>query len=450
MRHHYQHATPRGLAVAAILLVALLACTFDLNAPPGPTTDFYVSVKGSDSTGDGSQAKPWRHIQYAIDHAQSAAGTGLTLHLLKGIYDENLVIKRGLSIIGTGVGIASVYPNDPLTPIQDISVIVRDLTKDAPGILIQDASAVKLQNLVVMFGGLRAVNTRFTLSNVEVQQSRGLYGVQIETTAGFTLDHVKITTAVNTASDYGIDIEGTDGHAGSGGDILNSYVGDLFDHAINIVPFGPGQSLDPSAPYRNPLGVQIRDSQIAGSNVYWADGIRILGPTNVNIRNTTITRTHPDNAPANTGAPHNPPYAGVEIDGYLTQANTEGVSPTVVELDGVTTSGFDVGIGISVEGTYVQVQHSSFSAVTHDVETSYVGYTGTVYPGVSFGGKMYPSSVGQNTFAAGNAFAFYHQAPYDVSACNNTWSVATSAIDATRIYDKLDDASKGRVSWNCS
>jgi hypothetical protein len=460
-QQHTKYTILRGLAVAAIVLVTLLACTFNPNAS-GPVTDFYVSVKGSDSAGDGSQVKPWRHIQYAIDHAQPAAGATLMIHLLKGIYQENLVINRGgVNIVGAGVGAASTYPNDPLTPIQDVSVIVRDLTKYAPGILIQDATDafVSLQNLVVFYGGLRAVNSRLQLKNVEVQQCLGLYGVQIEKGVTFTLDHVKITTGNNTRSDYGLDIEGTDGHAGSGGDILNSYVGDLFDHAINIAPFGPAQSQDFFAPYRYPLGVKIWDSQIAGSNIYYADGIRIQGPTNVDIRNTAITRTHPDNELANTGASHNPPYAGVEINGYLTQANTEGVSLTQVQLDGVTTSGFDVGVGIGVEGMYVLVKNSSLSALTHDVETSYVEYSNTVYPHVDFGGGSLSSgagipapsngSVGANTFGANSPYAVYHNAPYGITACHNTWGVVNNAIDAQRIYDKIDDPSKGRVTWNC-
>jgi polygalacturonase len=356
MRHRCQPVTPGGLAVAAILVITLLACAFNPNQS-SPSSDFYVSVKGSDSAGDGSQAKPWRHVQYAVDHAQPAAGATLVIHLLKGIYQENLIIKRGgVNIVGAGVGLASTYPDDPLTPVQEVSIIVRDLTKDAPGILIQDATDafVTLQNLVVFYGGLRAVNSRLQLKNVEVQQCLGLYGVQILNGVTFTLDHVTVTTGL-THSDYGIDIEGTDGHAGSGGDILSSSVGDLFDHAINIAPFGPGQVQNFFAPYQHPLSVKIWDSQIAGSSIYYADGVRIQGAANVDIRNTTITRTHPDNEAANTGASHNPPYAAVEMAGYVTKANTEGVSLIQVALDGVTTSGFDVGVGIAVEGTYVLV-----------------------------------------------------------------------------------------------
>jgi hypothetical protein len=180
---------------------------------------------------------------------------------------------------------------------------------------------------------------------------------------------------------------------------------------------------------------------------------------NVRISNTTISRTHPDNEPASAGELHDPPYAGVEIAGYLSQANIEGAATPTVELDGVTTSGFDVGVGIGVETMNVLVKNSSLSAVTHDVETTYHGYSNTVYPHVDFGGGSLSSgvgvpdpsngSVGNNSFATNASYAFYHTAPYGVTACHNTWGVANSAIDPTRIYDHLDKASVGRVTWAC-
>jgi hypothetical protein len=446
-----QRLARSALAAAIVLILAILGCALQPPTAP-PATNFYVSVKGSDSAGDGSQGKPWRHIQYAIDNAKPAAGTTLTIHLFKGIYEENPVIKRGLEIVGAGVGIASTYPNDPLLPVQEVSVIVRDLANDAPGILIQDATSVNLQNLVVLFGGLRAVNTRLTLYNVEVQRSRGLYGVQIEDCFVFYLEKVKITTEFNVASDYGLDVIASDG------DVLNSYLGDDFDHVVNLSPIGPNDKIDPNVPYQA-HSVSIRDSEIAGSKIYYADGVRILGAMNVRISNTTIKRAHPDNEPASTGAPHNLPYAGVEIDGYLTKANIEGKGVPSVELDGVTTSGFDVGIGMAVESTNVLVKNSSLSAVTHDVETSYVGYTNTIYPHVDFGGGSLSSgfgvpdlsngSVGNNSFDTNSPYAFYHNAPYGVTACHNTWGVANNAIDSQRIYDHLDNASLGRVTWDC-
>jgi hypothetical protein len=429
----------RWFVVAATFVVVTgLGCS--LGSKSLPTADVYVSVKGSDSSGDGSPAKPWRHIQYAIDNATQPAGTALTIHLVKGIYEENLVVHRPLQIIGAGVGVPSVNADDPLTPIQEISLIHRQNPGGGPGILIENATSVKLQDLVAFGGGVRAVNTRFIMVNVEVQQSTGLYGVQIEDCFIFYIEKSKIMTGT-LRSDYGVDIIDSDGT------ILETYLGDLFDHVINISPIGAGEKIDPYKPFQAEY-VSIRDSTIAGSNIFYADGIRIQGATNARISNTKITRTHPDNEPAASGTTHNPPYAAIDIGGYLTKANIEGRPATKVELDGVTTGGFDVGVGMSVESINVMVANSTLSALGKDVTTSYVGYTDTVFPRVDFGGGDL-SGAGGNTFSTGNVYAFFHDAPYDVSACNNQWGVSPSQVDATRIRDKLDVAGVGRVNWDC-
>jgi hypothetical protein len=57
--------------------------------------------------------------------------------------------------------------------------------------------------------------------------------------------------------------------------------------------------------------------------------------------------------------------------------------------------------------------------------------------------------VGNNSFDTASPYGFYHDAPYGVTACHNTWGVANNAIDPTRIYDKLDNAGLGRVTWDC-
>jgi hypothetical protein len=58
--------------------------------------------------------------------------------------------------------------------------------------------------------------------------------------------------------------------------------------------------------------VSIRDSTLTGSTIYYADGIRIQGASNLTIQDTTIIRPA-GSEPASTGAVHNPPCAGIEI-----------------------------------------------------------------------------------------------------------------------------------------
>jgi hypothetical protein len=124
-----------------------------------------------------------------------------------------------------------------------------------------------------------------------------------------------------------------------------------------------------------------------------------------------------------------------------------GVLP-YVKLDGLTTAGFDVGIGTAQEGYDLIVQNSSIAGNTYAVEAAYVGYPGTKKPHLDFGGGSH-GSLGKNTFGQSGQDAFFNDAPYDVDACYNNWSVPPAQIDDQRIFDKLDDPSKGRVKWNC-
>jgi hypothetical protein len=98
----------------------------------------------------------------------------------------------------------------------------------------------------------------------------------------FYLEKVKITTEFNVASDYALDVIASDG------DVLNSSLGDYFDHVINLSPLSPNDTLGPNTPYES-HSVTIRDSEIKGSNIYYADGVRILGAMNVRISNTRAT-----------------------------------------------------------------------------------------------------------------------------------------------------------------
>ena len=76
--------------------------------PPG---SYYVSVSGSDSN-PGSQAAPWRHIQYALDKV----GPGSTVYVMTGVYNETVTLHNSGSASGGYITLQN-YPGN--TPVID-------------------------------------------------------------------------------------------------------------------------------------------------------------------------------------------------------------------------------------------------------------------------------------------------------------------------------------------
>ncbi|MEM6764892.1 MAG: malectin domain-containing carbohydrate-binding protein [Bacteroidota bacterium] len=65
--------------------------------------DFYISPSGSDNSGDGTKAKPWKSLRYAANQMQ--ANQGHTLILEEGTYVETgqVKLKPGVNIRGAGI-----------------------------------------------------------------------------------------------------------------------------------------------------------------------------------------------------------------------------------------------------------------------------------------------------------------------------------------------------------
>ncbi len=70
---------------------------------PGPFNEYYVSTTGNDLSGTGSEARPWRTIQHALDTLPDAEEMPL-IHVAAGRYAENLSITRLVIIGGAGGG----------------------------------------------------------------------------------------------------------------------------------------------------------------------------------------------------------------------------------------------------------------------------------------------------------------------------------------------------------
>jgi len=446
--------TKYALVSGAFLVLFLAACT-----PAPQYKDYYVSVLGSDTTGSGTQAKPWRHIQYTIDHATvPGVSTTLRINLAKGLYNENIVIN-GKEVIITGAGstseaISSPASNPELTN-QEVSVIVRQNDSDKycyelKAVDVINGGDAKLENLNVFWGGVTATDSKLSLENVVVNNVLGLnpdvgcYGVKI-INGNFSILNSRIETQEVGLADYGLHV------IGSGGFFTNSYVGNGFDHAINITAFDVEiptweflQNLPP------PANIYISEAIIEGSYISYADGVRFEGPVNVVIRDTTITRATGGEAPHPT---YNLPHAALDIKGSMfSEEMVADVGSQIrrIEVINVQMSGFDVGIGVNIATFELKVEDSNIQGLTYGVETmEYDDPIGSVFPTVDFGGGPL-GSKGNNIFSNQPKYAYYHYAPYDVWACYNKWNVMTNQIDSLRILDKLDVPTFGRVQWNCS
>lgn len=57
--------------------------------PPVPPGNYYVSISGSNSN-PGTEASPWRHIQYAVDRV----GPGSTVYVMNGVYNETVTFHN--------------------------------------------------------------------------------------------------------------------------------------------------------------------------------------------------------------------------------------------------------------------------------------------------------------------------------------------------------------------
>ena len=72
-----------------------------------PRTIFYVSTTGDDSiSNNGSQEKPWRTIQHAVDNVLN----GNTIRVQPGTYIENIIISKPLTLVGESQNATIIQP----------------------------------------------------------------------------------------------------------------------------------------------------------------------------------------------------------------------------------------------------------------------------------------------------------------------------------------------------
>jgi len=104
--------------------------------PPG---SYYVSVSGSDSN-PGSQAAPWRHIQYALDKV----GPGSTVYVMTGVYGETVTFHNSGSASGGFITLQN-YPGN--TPVIDGTGIA--ISGETGLIVIENRAYIKVMGFEV-------------------------------------------------------------------------------------------------------------------------------------------------------------------------------------------------------------------------------------------------------------------------------------------------------------
>ncbi len=103
-------------------------------ATPLPAGNYYVSVTGSDSN-NGSQASPWRHIQYAMDHVVA----GSTVHVMNGVYNETVTFRNSGSASGGYITLQNFSTHTPVIDGTGLPIV------DETGlVVIENKAYVKL------------------------------------------------------------------------------------------------------------------------------------------------------------------------------------------------------------------------------------------------------------------------------------------------------------------
>lgn len=85
------------------------------------TISWYVSPTGNDTTGDGTQAKPFKTIQATINKVPKVLNHNATIRITEGTYDEKVVIS---GFMGSGVlSLAGMNTSSLPQKVKSISII---------------------------------------------------------------------------------------------------------------------------------------------------------------------------------------------------------------------------------------------------------------------------------------------------------------------------------------
>lgn len=136
-------------------------------------TDYYVDAnKGSNVTGDGTQAKPWKTISFALARI---SGTGHTIHVAAGTYDTvmdgtwyeifPLLMKNGVSLVGAGADSTILDADSTAGVIQCVGIT--DTTTRIEGFTLQRGATTN-------GGGIYCSSSSLVIANNVIRKNRAV------------------------------------------------------------------------------------------------------------------------------------------------------------------------------------------------------------------------------------------------------------------------------------
>jgi hypothetical protein len=178
-----------GMLLALVLVLGFsLVTATPVAAHPGTT--YYVSTAGNDASGNGTPGNPWRTIQYAIGQV----GANDTITVAAGLYKENIVIDKSLTLKGAQAGV------DARTRSGAETIIEPD--KEETGISIMTAAdrVVVIDGLTVQ-NGAHGITTPAPVmaANISVRNVRvvdpGEFGISLTFTMNATVEYCYVEGA---------------------------------------------------------------------------------------------------------------------------------------------------------------------------------------------------------------------------------------------------------------
>jgi hypothetical protein len=175
------------LALALVLGFSLVTAT-PVAAHPGTT--YYASTAGNDASGSGTAGNPWRTIQYAI--GQVSAND--TIVVAAGLYQENVVIDKSLTLKGAQAGVDARNRSGAETIVEP--------DKEETGISIMTAAdrVVVIDGLTVQ-NGAHGITTPAPVmaANISVRNVRvlnpGEFGISLTFTINATVEYCYVEGA---------------------------------------------------------------------------------------------------------------------------------------------------------------------------------------------------------------------------------------------------------------